>query len=142
VQCPIAKQRTTSGEYDSGLRHVTEIAVEHIRISSGRPFAEVRHKLEGAVPKLDGSIVNSLASSDQGRAKDYEDNGPQLSIFLERDHGALLQIAGGRRSAIQYEIGNPFTASKMRPRCGWFSLRMSKVEVYLNTTKRRPSLGL
>ena len=29
------------------------IAVEHITISSGRPFAEVRRKLEGTVPKLD-----------------------------------------------------------------------------------------
>jgi uncharacterized protein (DUF302 family) len=89
------------------------VAVEHIRISSKWPFAEVRRKLEGAVPKLDGSIVNALASGDQGRAKDYEDNGPQLSIFVERDHGALLQIAGSRRSAIQYDIGNPLTASKM-----------------------------
>jgi uncharacterized protein (DUF302 family) len=89
------------------------IAVEHIRISSGRPFAEVRRKLEGAVPKLDGSIVNALTSGDQGRAKDYEDNGPQLSIFVERDHGALLQIAASKRGAIQYEIGNPLTASKM-----------------------------
>jgi hypothetical protein len=29
------------------------IAVEHIRISSERPFTEVRRKLEGTVPKLD-----------------------------------------------------------------------------------------
>ena len=33
------------------------IAVEHIRILSGRPFAEVRRKLEGTVPKLDASIA-------------------------------------------------------------------------------------
>jgi uncharacterized protein (DUF302 family) len=30
-----------------------------------------------------------------------------------RDHGALLQIAGNKRNALQYEIGNPLTASKM-----------------------------
>jgi uncharacterized protein (DUF302 family) len=36
-----------------------------------------------------------------------------LSIFEKRDHGALLQIFAGRRSAHQYEIGNPLTASKM-----------------------------
>ncbi|WP_246702805.1 DUF302 domain-containing protein [Starkeya sp. ORNL1] len=89
------------------------IAVEHIRISSVRPFAEVRRKLEAAVPKLDASISEVLRSGDQRAAQEYEEKGPKLSIFLERDHGALLQIAGGKRNAIQYEIGNPLTASKM-----------------------------
>ncbi len=89
------------------------IAVEHIRISSRRPFAEVRRKLEGTVPKLDTGIAEVLRSGDQERAKIYEDNGPRLSIFEERDHGSLLQIWGGRRNAAQYEIGNPLTASKM-----------------------------
>jgi uncharacterized protein (DUF302 family) len=54
-----------------------------------------------------------LGSGDQERAQDYEKNGPKLSIFGERDHGALLQIAGKRRNALQYDIGNPLTASKM-----------------------------
>jgi hypothetical protein len=89
------------------------IAVEHIRISSGRSFAEVRRKLEGTVPKLDTDIAEALRSGDQKRAKDYEDKGPRLSIFGERDHGALLQIAGRRRNAVQYDVGNPLTASMM-----------------------------
>jgi len=89
------------------------IAVEHIRISSERPFAEVRRRLEGAVPRLDASIAAALASGDQKRAKDYEEKGPELSIFEVRNHGVLLEIAGNRRNALQYEIGNPLTASKM-----------------------------
>jgi uncharacterized protein (DUF302 family) len=89
------------------------IAVEHIRISSERSFAEVRRKLEGTVPKLDTGIADALRSGDQKSARDYEEKGPRLSIFGERDHGALLQIAGKRRNAVQYEIGNPLTASKM-----------------------------
>jgi uncharacterized protein (DUF302 family) len=89
------------------------IAVEHIRISSERPFAEVRRNLEGTVPKLDASIADVLRSGDQKRAREYEENGPKLSIFGERDHGVLLQIAGSRRNALQYDIGNPLTASKM-----------------------------
>src|SRR5258708_32534541 len=89
------------------------IAVEQVRISSGRSFAEVRRKLEGTVPKLDTSIAEALHSADQKRAKDYEENGPKLSIFGERDHGARLQIASRRRNALQYNIGNPLTASKM-----------------------------
>ena len=89
------------------------IAVEHIRILSGRQFAEVRRKLEDTVPKLDASIAEALSRGDQKRAKDYEENGPKLSIFGERDHGALLQIVGSRHSALQYDIENPLTASKM-----------------------------
>ncbi len=89
------------------------ITVEHIRIASERPFADVRAKLERTVPKLDTSIADALGSGDQKRAKDYDDNGPKLSIFEQRDHGALLQIAGKKRNAVQYEIGNPLTASKM-----------------------------
>jgi Domain of unknown function DUF302 len=89
------------------------IAVEHIKISSDRPFAEVRRKLEDSVPRLDPSISEAPARGDQKRAQDYDQNGPKLSIFLAREHGALLQIAGGKRNAVQYEIGNPLTASKM-----------------------------
>jgi len=89
------------------------IAVAHIRISSGRSFAEVRRKLEDTVPKLDTGIAEALRSGDRKRAKDYEDNGPRLSNFHERDHGALLQIAGSRRNAVQYDVGNPLTASMM-----------------------------
>jgi uncharacterized protein (DUF302 family) len=91
----------------------TWIAVEHIRISSGRPFAEVRRRLEGAVPRLDAGIAEALQSGDTKRAEDYEASGPNLSIFEVRDHGSLLQIVGRAQNALQYEIGNPLTASKM-----------------------------
>ena len=89
------------------------IAVEHIKISSERSFAEVRQRLEETLPKLDATITEVLASGDQKGATDYEVNGPKLSIFERRDHGALLQIVGRKCNAIQYEIGNPLTASKM-----------------------------
>jgi hypothetical protein len=89
------------------------IAVEHIRISTERSFAEVRRRLEGTLPKLDASIAEVLSSGDQKRAKDYDESGPKLSIFEGRDHGALLRIWGGGRNALQYEIGNPLIASKM-----------------------------
>lgn len=125
------------------------IAVEHIRISSKRLFAEVRQRLEGTLPKLDASIIAALHSGDHKRAKTYEETGPKLSIVEMRDHGALLQIFGGRRNALQYEIGNPLTASKMtryqlaaalyaplRVVC----LRTSKAGACLNMTNRRPSL--
>ena len=108
---------TEIGEWDWEL-NMTQVksqtnAVEHFRISSGRSFAEVRRKLEATVPKLNMDIGEALSRGDQKRAQDYEASGPKLSIFGERDHGALLQIAGKRRNALQYDIGNPLTASKM-----------------------------
>jgi uncharacterized protein (DUF302 family) len=87
--------------------------VKHVTITSRLSFDAVRTTLEQLVPKLDPSIAENLADGDQAAVGDYEKDGPKLSIFLSRDHGALLQIAGRRRKAIQYEIGNPLTASKM-----------------------------
>lgn len=89
------------------------IAVEHVTVVSERSFADVRRKLEETLPSLDPKIADELSSGDAAAARAYDDRGPKLSIFLTRDHGALLQIAGGRKNALQYEIGNPLTASKM-----------------------------
>jgi hypothetical protein len=89
------------------------IAVEHIKIESGKSYVEVRRALEGTIPKLNPAVGKFLLKGDQERAKAEEEHGPKLSIFLDRDHGALLQIAGSARNARQYEIGNPLTASKM-----------------------------
>jgi len=93
------------------------ISIEHVTITSSLTFAEVRRKLEKGLPTLDVKILEELSSGDQQNAKSYEQTGPALSIFLQRDHGALLQIVGRRSNAIQYDIGNPLTASKMTRYC-------------------------
>lgn len=90
-----------------------QIAVEHVRIACACPFAEVRAALAAALPELDANIVALLSRGDGVAIDEHEAHGPKLFIFLERDHGALLAIAGGGRNAVQYEIGNPITASKM-----------------------------
>lgn len=94
---------------------ISTIAIEHIRIRSTRPFSHVREKIEAELPALNAGIMETLSQGDQQAAKAYDNDGPKLSIFLVRDHGALLQIAQGRRNAIQYEneICNPLTATKM-----------------------------
>lgn len=89
------------------------IAIDHIELRSIRPFDEVRRRLEETIPQLDQTIMTTLNKGDLAGAQDYDDHGPKLSIFLIRDHGALLQITGKARQALQYEIGNPLTASKM-----------------------------
>lgn len=91
----------------------TSIIVDHVRITCKHPFAQVREALERDLPELDSKVSALLSQGDQAAVTDYEASGPKLFLFLERDHGALLAIAGGKRNAVQYEIGNPITASKM-----------------------------
>jgi uncharacterized protein (DUF302 family) len=92
-------------------RHTIE--VEHIRIESAKSFADVRAALERIVPQLDPTRLKVLADGDVERANREKEQGPELFIFQVRDHGALLAIAGKARNALQYEIGNPLTATLM-----------------------------
>jgi hypothetical protein len=89
------------------------IVVEHVRIESAKSFADVRAALERSVSRLDPGLVKALDDGDVERADREKKEGPELSIFQVRDHGALLKIAGKARNALQYDIGNPVTASLM-----------------------------
>jgi uncharacterized protein (DUF302 family) len=89
------------------------IAVEHIRIESAKSFADVRAALERSVPRLDPGLVKALDNGDVERADREKKEGPELSTFQVRNHGAVLKIAGKARNALQYDIGNPVTASLM-----------------------------
>ena len=91
------------------------LQVEHVEIDSAKTFAEVEAALESALPQLDPAIVAALTDGDEQRAKELE-RGSELFIFLKRDHGALLQITGRPRKAMQYDIGNPLTATRMTRR--------------------------
>ena len=89
------------------------IPIEHVTMRSSKDFIEVRVSLERSVPRLDDHIMQLIASGDADQLKQKLEEGPELAIFLFRDHGSLLRIAGPARRAVQYEIGNPLTASKM-----------------------------
>ena len=89
------------------------VQVEHVRIKSTKPFAEVKAALETSVPQLDTGIFGLLQRGESERARRELEQGPQLSIFNSRDHGGLLQITGQPRKAVQYDIGNPLTATRM-----------------------------
>ena len=88
------------------------VQVEHIKIETTKKFADVVAALERNVPQLDPAIAEALAHGDEQKATEME-RGQPLFIFLKRGHGALLQVVGRPRKALQYEIGNPHTASKM-----------------------------
>jgi uncharacterized protein (DUF302 family) len=89
------------------------ISVEHVTIGSNKPFENVRAKLETLVPRIDDGIFTLIRYGESERARRELEACAPLSIFGQRDHGALLSIAGLQRRALQYDIGNPLTASKM-----------------------------
>ncbi len=94
-----------------GVTHSTvtsrTIAVEHIRIESGKTFEDVRRALEETIPKLNPAVGEFLRKGDQERAKAEEEHGPKLSIFLDRvmvpcsASPAVLATRASKKSAIR-----------------------------------------
>ena len=97
----------------SSSMSVKKITIEHVTIRSSNTFAAVRASLEALVPRLDDGFLTLLRFGLIDRARQELEFAATLSIFGSRDHGALLAIAGLGRQAIQYDIGNPLTASLM-----------------------------
>ncbi len=97
----------------SGNTSVEKVTVEHVTIRSGNTFAAVKEALEALVPRLDDGFWTLLRLGLIDRARQELEAAATLSIFGNRNHGALLAIAGLERRAIQYDIGNPLTASQM-----------------------------
>jgi len=89
------------------------ISIEHVTIASQKSFESVKAALERLVPRIDDGIFVLLRDGEAERARREMEQAPTLSIFGFRDHGALLKIQGLQQKAIQYDIGNPLTASRM-----------------------------
>lgn len=89
------------------------IEVTHVVIESQKAAADVQASLETVIPPIDEEIQLLLSDGVTDRLKQRLEAAPELSIFLKRDHGMLVGLYGKVRSAIQYEIGNPLTASRM-----------------------------
>jgi hypothetical protein len=137
--CSLASQSVqgAGGLQEKPIMTKQTITVSHIHIESAKSFADVRAALESSVPHLDPGLVKALADGDVERANREKEDGPELSIFQVRDHGALLKIAGKARNALQYDIGNPVTASLMtRHRLSAGLYAPIRVMLYENDTGR------
>jgi len=95
----------------------SRFVVEHIRLTTTKPFDQVRADFERQLGRFDAHAYRSLASgenTDTVRAKIETMAGPSgFMIFVTNDHGALLRLVGLTRKAVQYVIGNPLYAIQM-----------------------------
>jgi carbon monoxide dehydrogenase subunit G/uncharacterized protein (DUF302 family) len=92
------------------------VTIEHIRITSARPFADVKAALESRVKTYDDRITAMFRSGDvEGARAELERlaSPTGLMILQTLNHGGALVLRGQRRSVVQYGIGNVLTATEM-----------------------------
>ncbi len=97
--------------------NVTRITVDHVRVVADKPFDRVCKAFEQELGHFDPEAYKSLTAGEDGekvRAKLEAMVGPSgFMLFRTSDHGALLRLAGQKKKAIQYLVGNPLFAVQM-----------------------------
>jgi uncharacterized protein (DUF302 family) len=95
----------------------SRFVVDHVRLTTDKPFAEVAEAFEQRLGRFDPDSYRALAAGGDAegvRAKLEAMAGPSgFMLFGTNDHGALLRLAGQERKAIQYVVGNPLFALQM-----------------------------
>ncbi|HEV3237608.1 MAG TPA: DUF302 domain-containing protein [Gemmataceae bacterium] len=95
----------------------SRFTVDHIQITTDKPFEEVAAAFEKQLGLFNPEVYQSLAAGgdvEEAKAKTEAMAGPSgFMLFGTNDHGSLLRIAGQKRKAIQYVVGNPLFALQM-----------------------------
>jgi uncharacterized protein (DUF302 family) len=96
---------------------VTRITVEHVQVVADKPFDKLTKTFEEQLGKFHAEVYQSLTAgvdANSVRAKLEAMAGPSgFMLFSTSNHGALLRLAGQKRKAIQYVVGNPLFALQM-----------------------------
>ena len=95
----------------------TRFTVDHVRRTTDKPFEDVTTAFERQLGRFDPDVYKALAASgdaEGARARIEAMAGPSgFMLFASHNHGALLRLAGQKRKAIQYVVGNPLFALQM-----------------------------
>jgi uncharacterized protein (DUF302 family) len=93
------------------------ITVDHVRRTTGNPFGDVTTAFERQLGRFEPGVYQALAAggdSEGARARIEAMAGPSgFMLFGTQNHGALLRLAGQKRKAVQYVVGNPLFALQM-----------------------------
>jgi uncharacterized protein (DUF302 family) len=102
------------GENEMSDKHFT---VDHVRRTTDKPFGDVTTAFERQLGRFEPGVYQALAAggdAEGARAKIEAMAGPSgFMLFGTQDHGSLLRLAGQKRKAIQYVVGNPLFALQM-----------------------------
>lgn len=97
--------------------NITRISVEHVHLETKKAFEEVTKAFERQLGKFDADVRRAATEdtdTEAAKAKIEAMVGPSgFMLFGTQDHGALLRLAGKKRKAIQYVVGNPLFALQM-----------------------------
>jgi uncharacterized protein (DUF302 family) len=97
--------------------NTTRISVDHVRLATDKPFGDVTKAFEQQVGQFNPDVYKALAEggdAEGAKAKIEAMAGPSgFMLFATHNHGALLRLAGQKRKAIQYVVGNPLFALQM-----------------------------
>ena len=95
----------------------SRFTVDHVHVATNKTFEEVSKAFEAELGKFDGDVRKAATSSEdteEAKAKIAAMAGSSgFMLFGTSDHGALLRLAGQKRKAIQYVVGNPLFALQM-----------------------------
>ena len=97
--------------------NVARIIVDHVQVVTDKRFDKVAKAIEQQLGEFNQEVYKSLAAgedTEKARAKIEAMVGPSgFMLFRTSDHGALLRLAGQKKQAIQYLVGNPLFAIQM-----------------------------
>ncbi len=91
--------------------------VDHVRRTTDKPFGDVTTAFERQLGRYEPGVYQTLAAggdAEGARARIEAMAGQSgFMLFGTQDHGSLLRLAGQKRRAIQYVVGNPLFALQM-----------------------------
>jgi uncharacterized protein (DUF302 family) len=95
----------------------TRFTVDHVRRTTETRFEDVTAAFERQLGRFDPDVYKALATGGDAaatRARIEAMAGPSgFMLFGTQNHGALLRLAGQKRKAVQYVLGNPLFALQM-----------------------------
>jgi uncharacterized protein (DUF302 family) len=95
----------------------SRIVVNHVRLETDKPFEKVTSAFERQLGTFNPEVSRAATEGgdiEAAKAKIWSMVGPSgFMLFGTQDHGALLRLAGQKRKALQYVVGNPLFAIQM-----------------------------
>ena len=95
----------------------SRFTVDHVRLATDKPFEDVAQAFERQLGRFEPDVYKALAATgdaEGARTKIEAMAGPSgFMLFATHNHGALLRLAGQKRKAVQYVVGNPLFAFQM-----------------------------